>query len=69
MEKEEKITAKVYYFSAYQNGKWGVINSSGTEVIPFEYDEMIIVPDSGKDIFITTTDANLEERNIQNKDT
>ena len=60
----EQITGQTYYFSAYQNGKWGVINSTGTEVIPFEYEEMIIVPDSSKDIFITMTDVDLEKRNI-----
>ncbi len=63
-KQEEKITAQTYYFSAYQNGKWGVINSTGAEVIPFEYEEMIIVPNSAKDVFITTVDANLEERNL-----
>ena len=66
--KEEKaITSQVYYFSAYSNDKWGVINSSGSEVIPFEYDEMIIVPDSKKDIFITMTDVDLEAGTYKTK--
>ena len=56
---EEQLTTKLYYFSAYKNGKWGVINQSGNEVIPFIYDEMIIVPDSSKDIFITMPDVDL----------
>ena len=66
-KQEKTISVQPYYFSAYQNGKWGVINNSGSEVIPFEYEEMIIVPDSQKDIFVATVDANLEAGTYKTK--
>lgn len=64
---EQTLTASTYYFTAYQNGKWGVINQSATEIVPFTYDEMIIVPDNTKDVFITTTDVNLENGTYSTK--
>ena len=64
---EEQLTTKLYYFSAYKNGKWGVINQSGSEVIPFIYDEMIIVPDSSKDIFITMPDVDFSSEEYKTK--
>lgn len=41
-------------------GKWGAINQDGNEVIAVNYEEMVIVPDNTKDIFIITTDVNYE---------
>ena len=55
-KQDTQISSKTYYFAAYSNSKWGVINSTGAEVIPFEYEEMIIVPNDEKDVFITTVD-------------
>ena len=57
-EEEMKISQK--YYTAYKDGKWGVINDLGTEIIPCEYEEMLIVPDSSKDVFIRTIDENVE---------
>ncbi len=48
------------YMSAYSNGKWGVINSKGEAVILPNYDEMILVPDPSKPVFICTSDVNSE---------
>lgn len=64
---ESKATIKSAYFSAYQNGKWGVINQAGNEVIPFSYDEMILVPDSSKDIFIITSDVDFTNYTYKTK--
>jgi hypothetical protein len=55
------------YFSVYRNGKWGVINQDQTEVIPFEYDEMIIVPDSSKELFIVTYDVDFASGTYKTK--
>ncbi|MBR2744518.1 MAG: WG repeat-containing protein [Clostridia bacterium] len=44
--------SEISYFPAYQNDKWGVINSKGDVVINPEYSEMIMIPDSKKDVFI-----------------
>lgn len=64
---EESISATTFYFSAYQNGKWGVINSAGKEIIPFDNEEMVIVPDKEKDVFITTTDVDVEKGTYKTK--
>lgn len=64
---EEETVAKTAYFSAYQNGKWGVINQVGSEIIPFTYDEMIIVPDSTKDVFITMSDIDFNQGTYKTK--
>lgn len=37
------------YYTAYDNGKWGVINSYGEMILEPQYDEMIIIPDNNKD--------------------
>ena len=66
-KEEKQLTSQVYYFAAHSNNKWGVINSTGTEVIPFEYEEMITVPDSKKDIFITMVDVDLEAGTYKTK--
>ena len=46
------IIESVEYFSLHKNNKWGVINSKGEIVIEPAYEEMIIIPDSKKEIFI-----------------
>ena len=52
----EKVTALRYY-SSYTNGKWGVIDSRGEVVIPNSYDEMVIVPNSERNVFIVMSDV------------
>jgi len=54
------------YFTMYDNGKWGVINSKGEIVIKPNYDSMIVIPDSSKEVFICTYDENNENRKLQN---
>ena len=53
------ITAKTY-FSVYLNNKWGVIDNNAEIVIEPSYDEMIIIPDKNKDIFICTENVDYE---------
>lgn len=48
------------YITIYENQKWGVINSKGEQIIKPTYDEMIIIPDTQKDIFLCTYDVNYE---------
>ena len=66
-KKEEELSTSTYYFTAYKNGKWGVISQTGSEIIPFEYTEMIIIPDKTKDVFITLTDVNTETGTYKTK--
>lgn len=54
----EKVEVKNYsYYTAYENGKFGVINNDGETVIEPSYDEMISIPNSSKPIFICTYDV------------
>ena len=41
-------TEKNTYFSAYVDGKWGVINNTGKTIIDTTYDEMITIPNPEK---------------------
>ena len=65
-EKQENITS-IDYFVAYNNNKWGVINSNGDIVIDPSYAEMIIVPNSKKDIFLCTFDVNYDDGTYKTK--
>ena len=56
---------KVCYYTMYDNGKWGVINSYGEVIIKPEYDEMIIVPDETQDIFVCTYDVDYGNNNYK----
>ncbi len=57
----------VTYYTAYDNGKWGVINSKGETVIDASYDEMIVIPDNVQDIFICTYDVNYSDGTYKTK--
>ena len=54
---EEDMFTTLSYYSAYSDGKWGVIDNTGKTVINFSYDEMIVVPNSRKDVFLCTYDV------------
>ncbi len=53
-----KKIENVNYYTIYSGNKWGVVNSYGDIVVNPEYDEMIVIPDSAKDIFVCTYDVN-----------
>ena len=55
------------YYTAYDNGKWGVINSYGEMVVEASYDEMIVIPDSSKDVFICAYDINYADSTYKTK--
>ena len=46
------------YYTIYDNEKWGVINSQGEIVISPMYDEMIIIPNNEKAVFVVTYNVN-----------
>lgn len=55
---DKKVEVKNYsYYTAYENGKFGVINNDGETVIEPSYDEMIAIPNNSKPIFICTYDV------------
>lgn len=53
----EEIQKKDYY-AVYSEDKWGVIDSTGNTVIEPMYQEMIIVLNNQKDVFLCTYDIN-----------
>ena len=63
---QTKIVSKDY-FSAFQNNKWGVIDSKGGVIIDPSYEEMIIIPNSKKDVFLCVFDVNYETGEYRTK--
>lgn len=63
--KEKNIATK--YFTVYTNGKYGVIDSKGEIIIEPTYDEIILIPDSTKDVFFCTENVNYEEGTYETK--
>lgn len=61
-----KITTKNYYAS-YKDNKWGVIDSTGNNVIDPSYKEMIIVPNSKIGVFICTYDVDYNTGSYKTK--
>ena len=57
-EKTPEKNITVAYISVYENGKWGVINSKGETVIEPLYDEIIVIPNPEKDVFLVTENVN-----------
>ncbi len=62
----EKIITNSY-ISVYTNGKWGVINSKGEYVIEPQYDNMVVIPDASKEIFIYQSNVDLEKNTFDSK--
>ncbi len=59
-DKPVDVASVTTYFTVFANNKWGVIDNKGEVVIETNYDEMIVIPDNTKDLFICTYDANYE---------
>lgn len=65
-----KVESKVVtteYFAAYSEGKWGVIDSKGKEIVKPSYDEAIIIPNSKEAVFICTYDVNYSTNEYKTK--
>lgn len=65
-DKQGKVVSKDY-FAAYDNNKWGIIDSNGDTVIPPSYAEMIIVPNSKSDVFLCTYDVDYTNNTYKTK--
>lgn len=55
------------YYSIYKDGKWGVIDTRGKQIIAPTYDEMIVIPDNSKPVFICTYNVNYENETYSSK--
>ncbi len=67
-EGKEKVTiASTSYFASYKDNKWGVIDSTGNNVIDPSYSEMIVIPNDKEGVFICTYDINYETGEYKTK--
>lgn len=56
--KEQQVIEKpIEYFSEYSNSKWSVLNSKGEKLNSISYDDMVVVPNSEKNVFIVSYDV------------
>ena len=67
LKEREEITKDYEYFALYSQNKWGIINQEGEEVIQPSYEEMIVIPDKTKDVFICIYNVNEETGTYQTK--
>lgn len=65
-EEQGRITSKSY-FTAFKDNKYGVIDSDGYIVIDPSYEEMIVIPNNKKDVFLCTYDINEETGEFKTK--
>ena len=55
------------YFTVFKDNKWGVIDSNGETIIDPSYEEMIVIPNMNKDVFICTYDVNYDTGDYKTK--
>lgn len=67
LKEREKNNKDYEYFALYSANKWGVINQEGETVITPSYQEMIVIPEKTKDIFICTYNIDEETGEYQTK--
>lgn len=65
--KNTKALEKIDYFAFYSENKWGILGSNGETVINPMYQEMPIIIDNSKDVFICTYDVNDEDGTYKTK--
>lgn len=65
--KNAKTLEKTDYFALYSDNKWGIIDSKGEQIINPMYQEMPIIVDKSKDIFLCTYDINEEDGTYKTK--
>lgn len=67
LSEREQRNKEYEYFALYSANKWGIINQEGETVIQPSYQEMIVVPDKTKDVFICTYNINEETGEYSSK--
>lgn len=66
-EKTNDVSSLLTYIAVYENDKWGVIDNKGNVIIKPSYDEMIIIPNKNKDVFVCTYDVNYDNETYKTK--
>lgn len=65
--KTKEVATIDTYFPVYSDEKWGVIDKIGETVIQLSYDEMVVVPDKNKDLFIATYNVDYDSNTYNTK--
>lgn len=63
LKDKPKTNEKVFplaYYTIYENEKWGVMDTKGNIIIEPSYEEMIVIPDNTKPIFVCMENVNYE---------
>jgi len=63
---KEKIFP-IGYYTIYENGKWGVIDTNQNIIVEPTYENMIVIPNNTKPIFICTINSNYETNTFETK--
>ena len=66
-EKSKGKIASKDYFAAFKDNKWGIIDETGNIVIDPSYAEMIVVPNSKKDVFLCIYDVDYDTGTYKTK--
>ncbi len=63
VKKTVEVTKNVSnsYILVYMDGKWGVLNSKGENILTPSYENMIIIPNNTKPVFLITQNVNYED--------
>ncbi len=65
--KNTKPLEKVSYYALYSDNKWGILGTDGKTIVEPMYQEMPIIIDSDKDVFLCTYDINEEDGTYKTK--
>lgn len=65
--KNTKPVEAINYFALYQDEKWGILGSNGEIIVQPMYQEMPIIIDCSKDVFLCTYDVNEEDGTYKTK--
>ena len=67
VSKPKDVSTLTTYFSAYQNGKWGVIDNKGDIIVDTDYDNMVIVLDKNKPMFACVYESDFDQETYKVK--
>ena len=67
LARRSELNRDYEYFAVFSANKWGVINQDGETVINQSYQELIVIPDQTKDVFLCTYDINEETGEYKTK--
>ena len=66
-DKTKDVSTLVTYIPVYESNKWGVIDNKGNKIINSYYDEMIIIPNKNKGLFICNYDIDYNAETYKTK--